>query len=138
MLAVMCGIVLALILLAPPLHVRAPDGDSSAIRVLKTIYAAQIQYRSTFNRFATTLTQLGPPPVSGGTQGPGAAGLIPDSLASGESIGYVFTLTSTAQGYAVVAVPTTLGNTGRRTLYLDQSGVIRQNWGPEPAAAQTR
>jgi len=130
--AALSGLVLALILVAPPWRVRAPE-DSSAIHVLRTIYAAQIQYQSTFNKFAATLDQLGPPLATGQTEGPEAAGLIPHSLASGEASGYLFAVTGTAKGFTVVAVPKTFGKTGRRTFYMDQSGIIRQNWGREPA-----
>lgn len=107
--------------------------ETAAIATINTVYKAQIQYQSTFNKFATNLAQLGPPAGSGGAEGPEAAGLIPASLAGGESSGYVFTLTGTASGYTVSAVPKVFNSTGRRTFYLDQSGVVRQNWGQEPA-----
>ena len=42
-------------------------------------------------------------------------------------------LTATSTGYAVTAVPESFGNSGRRTFYSDQTLVVRNNWGPEPA-----
>jgi hypothetical protein len=33
----------------------------------------------------------------------------------------------------VIAVPDSFGNSGRRTFYSDQTLVIRNNWGQEPA-----
>ena len=138
-LLVVISIILIILFFAVPkmASIQANARETGAISTMKTIYAAQIQYQSTFNKFAGSLAQLGPPAGTGGTEGPESAGLIAGSLAAGESSGYVFTLTSTAQGYTVSAVPKTFGTTGRRTFYLDQSGVIRQNWGQEPATVNS-
>ena len=108
--------------------------EMAAIEELSTINKAEIQYYSEFNQYATALGQLGPP-ASGGAEGPQAANLIPGSLASGSSGGYNFTITTSAQGYSVSAVPKAFGSTGRRTFYTDQSGITRQNWTQDPATA---
>ena len=136
-LLVVISIILIILFFAVPkmTSIQANARETGAISTMKTIYAAQIQYQSTFNKFATTMTQLGPPAGAGGAEGPEAANLIPGSLAAGESSGYLFTLTATPTGYTVSAVPKVFGTTGRRTFYLDQTGVIRQNWGQEPATA---
>ena len=138
-LLVVISIILIILFFAVPQmsKIQANARETGAISTMKTIYAAQIQYQSTFNKFAGTLTQLGPPSGTGGAEGPDAAGLISGSLAAGENSGYVFTLTSTATGYTVSAVPKVFGTTGRRTFYLDQSGVIRQNWGQEAATTSS-
>jgi len=47
---------------------------------------------------------------------------------------YVFLLALTESGYQINANPKTFGATGRRTFYLDQNGIVHQNWGREPAA----
>lgn len=107
--------------------------EMAAIEEMGTINKAEIQYYSQFNQFATTLAQLGPPATAGAAEGPAAAGLIPGSLASGSAGGYNFTITQTPLGYGVSAVPKAFGSTGRRTLYTDQTGIIRQNWSSEPA-----
>jgi type IV pilus assembly protein PilA len=134
-LLVVISIILIILFFAVPkmTSIQANARETGAISTMKVIYASQIQYQSTFNKFASTMTQLGPPAGTGGAEGPESAGLIPGSLATGESSGYVFTMTATPAGYAVSAVPKTFGTTGRRTFYLDQNGVIRQNWGQEPA-----
>jgi type IV pilus assembly protein PilA len=106
--------------------------EMAAIKTLNTINTTEIQYQSQFGKFATAITQLGPPP-SGGGEGPEAAGLISGNLASGTSSGYNFTVTQTPGGYAVSAMPKTFGSTGRRTFYTDQTGVIRENWSQDPA-----
>jgi len=134
-LLVVISIILIILTIAVPqmAKMQANARETGAIATIKTIYAAQVQYQSTFNKFAGNLSQLGPPSGAGGTEGPEAAGLISGSLATGNSSGYVFTLAASPTGYTVSAVPKTFGSTGRRTFYADQTGVIRENWGQEPA-----
>jgi type IV pilus assembly protein PilA len=110
---------------------RLNSAETIVIREVQTIAQAQTQYQSQFGHYASTLTELGP--AHGAADSPAAAGLIPGKLASGEKDGYVFSLTSTTSGYVVNAVPKTFGSTGRRTFYLDQNGVVHENWGPQPA-----
>ena len=88
-------------------------------------------YQSQFGKFAASLSGLGP---AGGTAGPRAANLIPASLASGEKDGYLFVIALTPVGYSVNANPKAFGGTGRRTFYLDQDGIVYQNWSQEPAS----
>jgi len=111
--------------------------EMAAIREIQTINQAQVQYQSQFGQFAKSLSQLGPPASAGTPEGPDAAGLIPASLAGGSASGYNFTLTQTAQGYAISAVPQQFGTTGRRTFYSDPSGITRENWTQDPATASS-
>jgi hypothetical protein len=53
----------------------------------------------------------------------------------GKDDGYKFTLSASLDGYEVHADPLVYGKTGSRTFYPDQSMVIYQNYGPEPASA---
>jgi hypothetical protein len=46
-------------------------------------------------------------------------------------------MTGSAGGYAVLATPVAFGNTGRRTFFADQSGIIHESWGQEPATQQS-
>lgn len=110
--------------------------EMAAVATLRTINTEEVQYQSQFGQYATSLNQLGPP-TAGASEGPQAAGLIPAALAKGESSGYKFAITATPQGYAATAAPTTFGTTGRRTFYTDQTNTIRQNWGREPATANS-
>jgi type IV pilus assembly protein PilA len=134
-------IVVAIILIlaaiaAPKLNQnRMHTQETAAIRQIGTIHTALTQYYSQFGKYATTLTELGPP--ASGQQGPSAADLIPEDLAKGKKTGYNFTLQGGPQGYAISAVPEVFGNTGRRTFYSDQTLVIRENWGAEPATANS-
>ena len=79
-------------------------------------------------RYARSLTELGP----------SASGLIPPDLAAGERQGYKFNLTGTPESYSIQAVPTVFGSTGGRTFHTDQSLIIRENYGSEPATANSK
>jgi type IV pilus assembly protein PilA len=109
--------------------------EMAAIRQITAIHTAQTQYMSQFGKYAESLLQLGPP--ASGAAGPAAADIIPGDLASGIKTGYKFTVEPTKEGYSVTAVPQAFGSTGRRTFFSDQTLVIRQNWGAEPANAQS-
>src|SRR5437764_258793 len=64
--------------------------ETAAMKAVSTIQTAQVQYYSSFNRFAASMQELGPP--ASGADGPSAAGLIERDLASGEKGGYKYTL----------------------------------------------
>lgn len=135
-------IVIAIILViaaiaAPKLNnARMHSQEMAAIRQINTVHTAQTQYMSQFQKFAENLAQLGPP--ASGAAGPAASDLIPGDLALGEKTGYIFTVTGTKEGYTVTAVPKVFNSTGRRTFFSDQTLVIRENWGAEPATAQSK
>lgn len=138
-LLVVIAIILIILFFAVPQYNKARMNaqETGAIQGIKTVYQAQIQYQSQFGDFATSLAQLGPPSAAGGAEGPQSAGLIAGGLAGGNSSGYVFTVTATPTGYSVSAVPKTFGSTGRRTFFSDQTGIIRQNWGSDPATVNS-
>src|SRR3954469_5840075 len=121
-------IVVAIILIlaaiaAPKLNQnRMHAQETAAIQQVKTIHTTQTQYYSQFGRYATNLTELGPP--ASGQAGPSAADLIPDDLAKGKKSGYTFTVQGGPNGYQITAVPDVFGNTGRRTFFSDQTLVI--------------
>jgi type IV pilus assembly protein PilA len=116
--------------------IRENGNETRAVAEVRTLNLAQTQYSSQFGRFANSLAELGPA-TGAGSEGPSASGLIPTDLAKGVSNGYNFTLTGNGAAYTISAVPVAFGSTGRRTFYSDQSGVIHQNWGAEPATAQS-
>jgi hypothetical protein len=133
--------VIAIILLL--LAVAIPERDRThmnaaetvVMREIQTIYQAQTQYESQFGEYASTLVQLGPP--AAGISGPAAAKLIPASLASGEKDGYLFLMNRVPSGFIINANPKVFGRNGHRSFYLDQDGIIHQNWGPEPASVNS-
>ena len=110
--------------------------ETAAIKAIQTIHTMQVQFNSQYGRYATTLTELGPP--ASGAANASAADLIDSSLAGGEKSGYKFTMAGNQGGYAISAVPVAYGNTGSRTFYSDQSMAIRENDGPEPATASSK
>lgn len=132
-------IVIAIILIIAAIAVpklnrtRMQAQEMAAIRHVVAIHTAQTQYYSTFGKFATALAELGPP-ASGAPTASGAD-LIPGDLTSGEKGGYKFTVQGGPNGYSVNANPVAYNNTGTRTFYSDQTLVIRQNYGAEPATA---
>jgi type II secretory pathway pseudopilin PulG len=105
--------------------------EMAAVRQIHTIHTVQAQYMSQFGRYATSLQELGPPPS--GQPGPTGADLVGQDMAQGVKNGYQFVLVGTPTGYTVNANPVTPGTTGRRTFFSDQTGIIRENWGQEPA-----
>ena len=70
-------------------------------------------------------------------EGPAAANLIDSTLSSGEKGGYKFTLSANSGGYIINAAPVAFGVSGSRTFYSDQSMVVRQNFGQEPATVNS-
>ena len=118
----------------PKLNVAMMNArEMAAVRQIHTIHTVEAQYMSQFGKYAAAMTELGPP--ASGSPGPTGADLISDDLAKGEKNGYRFAVAGSQTGYTVLAVPMTYGTTGRRTFFSDQNGVIRQNWGSEPASA---
>ena len=66
------------------------------------------------------------------------AAVVSGDLAAGQKSGYVFTVAASKEGYTISAVPQIFGQTGRRTFFSDQTMAIRENWGSEPATAQSK
>ncbi len=112
---------------------RAFAYEMSAIRGLHAINTAQTQYRAAYHRYATTLPELGPP-TADGISSASAADLIPGDLAHGTKSGYNFTMVGSPQRYAVNANPQVYKTTGSRSFFTDQSTVIREHLGNEPAS----
>ncbi|HYM12623.1 MAG TPA: prepilin-type N-terminal cleavage/methylation domain-containing protein [Bryobacterales bacterium] len=107
--------------------------EMAGIRTLHTINTAQAQYFSTYGRYATTLTELGPP-AGGAASTAAAADLISGDLALGTKSGYLFTMVGTPQGYTANANPQVYNTTGSRSFFTDETTVIREHLGNEPAS----
>jgi len=116
------GFVLVLILLVVFIPQYNKDRMNAqemlAIAEMQKVNRMETQYKSRFRKFATSLTQLDTA-----------------DFASGASKGYHLTLAPAPGGYALAAVPMFFNRTGRRTFYSDQTGILRQNWGQDPATA---
>jgi type IV pilus assembly protein PilA len=107
--------------------------ETAAVRAVQTIHQMQVQYQSQYGRFANSLTELGPP--QSGAASPASADLIGRDLSEGEKQGYRFTLTGGQGKYVVNANPVTYGTSGSKSFYSDETMVIRETHGPEPATA---
>ena len=44
----------------------------------------------------------------------------------------------TPGGYTLTVTPESYNGSGRRSFFSDQTMVIRENWGPEPATASSK
>ena len=76
-------------------------------------------------------------PALARTPGPAGADLVDSKLSGGETSGYKFILAANGGGYVINANPVNFGVSGSRTFYSDQSMVVRQNFGQEPATANS-
>jgi type IV pilus assembly protein PilA len=137
-LLIVIAIILIIITMAGPAYNRVMmhARDTAALNGIKTIHQVETQYYSQYGRYATSLAELGPP--ASGAPSPAAAGLIGNDLALGVNKGYKFSVTGTQGGYQVTAVPETYGKSGSMSLYSDETMVVRVNYGPEPATAQSK
>jgi type IV pilus assembly protein PilA len=137
-LLIVIAIILIIITIAVPKYQQTMrfTRETAAIAAIKTIHQMEVQYQSQYGRFAVSLAELGPP--QSGAPSPAAADLIGTDLAQGEKQGYKFSVTGTPGGYVIHANPTSYPTMGSRTFYSDQSMVIRENYGPEPATANSK
>lgn len=132
-LLIVIAIILVILTVALPKLTNAVRGarETGAVKAITTIHTAQVQYYSSYNRYAASLQELGPP--ASGAEGPAAAGLIERDLASGEKGGYKYTVTATPTGYAITAVPVHFGTDGSKTYFSDSGMGIHYHSGQEPA-----
>jgi type IV pilus assembly protein PilA len=137
-LLIVIAIILIIITIAMPklTHARMFAQETAAIQAIKTLHTAQVQYYSQYGKYAASLAELGPP--ASGAPSAASADIIGNDLANGEKQGYKFTMAGNPGGYLVNAVPTAFGTSGSRTFFSDQSMVIHENDGPEPATAQSK
>jgi len=131
------GLLMLVRLLTPPRLGRQHDSQQTgAIAAIRTLHTAQVEFYSRYGRYAASLTELGPPPS--GAASPSAADLISNDLAVGEKSGYKLALTATPDGYAINADPVAFNSRAGRTFYSDQTLVIRENLGWEPATSNSQ
>jgi type IV pilus assembly protein PilA len=135
-LLIVIAIILIIITIALPRLSRARmyTQETAAIAAIRAIHTAQVTYYSQFNKYATSLAELGPP--ASGAANASAADMIENSLANGKKQGYIFTVTGNQGGYVIQAVPEFFNTSGSRTFFSDQSMTVHEHYGPEPATAQ--
>lgn len=110
--------------------------EDAAIADLRAVAAALESYRRAYGKLPDSLDALGPAPPGGVS--PEAAGLVDAELAGGHKDGYAIRYTikpptahvsedeaSKAEAFSLAASPAEYGKTGRRSFFLDSSGVLR-------------
>ncbi|MGB8540856.1 MAG: prepilin-type N-terminal cleavage/methylation domain-containing protein [Candidatus Acidiferrales bacterium] len=141
-LLIVVAIILIIAAIAIPnlLRARMAANEASAVGSIRTINTSAVSYASTWGvQFPSSIAAMGGTP--GAAAVCGAAQLIDPVLANATSAataktGYYFTYVgSTAtpavggctgfQTYTLVGQPATVGQTGQRGFFSDQSGVIR-------------
>jgi hypothetical protein len=101
----------------------ASANEIGALANMKSISTAQVSYNLDHGQFAPSLDEL--------------RSSLPPDLISGEKNGYRFKLKGSKSSFSIEASPTTFGSTGNRTFYTDETMVIREHEGPEPATADS-
>lgn len=143
-LLIVVAIILVIAAIAIPnlLHARIAANEASAVSSLRTINAAEITYASTYpdQGVAIALGTLGP--GAPGTQASERyAGLLDSVLGCSTAMGsgntctksgYIFNISVPDATHPVVVYnantnPATVGQTGQRYFYTNQTGVIRYN-----------
>ncbi|HUB83453.1 MAG TPA: prepilin-type N-terminal cleavage/methylation domain-containing protein [Bryobacteraceae bacterium] len=134
-LLIVIAIILIIITVSVPAYNKAQmfAREMAASKAVQTIQTAEVMYQSQNGHYAQTLRELGPPETGPSTAA--AAGLISGSLAGGTVGGYKFTLHATTDTYAIGASPVAYGASGRKSFYMDQTGILRANDEPEPATS---
>jgi type IV pilus assembly protein PilA len=133
-LLVVVAIILIIAAIAIPnlLRAKVAANEASAVGSLRTINTSAVAYNITYGAYPQTLLRLGGPASGSATFT--SAELIDAVLAGGTKSGYTFAYTTGATDatgnileYTVTATPVTVGLTGQRRFFTDQSGVIRAN-----------
>ena len=110
--------------------------EDNAIAGLRKLASALETYRTAYGNLPETLLPLGPAPKGGIS--PETAGLVDKELAAGNKDGYSFRYSITPApgsqfdedankraGFTIAASPEEYAKTGRRSFFLDSSGVLR-------------
>jgi type II secretory pathway pseudopilin PulG len=97
---------------------RIAANEASAMMNMRTIHEAEQSYQSRRGEYGT-LTDLQ------------QTLLIPSELASGTKWGYQYSVQVKESGifparFTVVAFPTKYGSSGRRSFFIDETGVLRE------------
>jgi hypothetical protein len=110
--------------------------EQGAIAAMRKVADALKAYQSAYGNLPETLEQLGPPPRDGAS--PEMAGLLDPDLAKGIAAGYRLRYSivpatgeediserNRGAGFTLAATPVVYGRDGRRSFFLDNTGVLR-------------
>ena len=144
-LLIVVAIILIIAAIAIPnlLRARMAANESSAVGTLRSINTANATYETLYDySFANSLPVLGGATVAAGVVAPCTAANLIDNVLSASNTpsksGYNFSYAGASPNgadalcnsdtvYTITAVPVTVGGTGNRSFFTDQSGIIRQN-----------
>ncbi|MBU2541032.1 MAG: type II secretion system GspH family protein [Candidatus Omnitrophica bacterium] len=118
---------LAAIAIPNLLRARLNANESASIAAMQTLSTAAQSYRSANPSYPTNLAALSnaTPPY------------IDSVLAGGTKSGYAFILTGTTNAFTATAAPSTVGTTGNRYFFVDESGVVRYASGAAATSASS-
>jgi type IV pilus assembly protein PilA len=130
-LLIVVAIILIIAAIAIPnlLRSRMAANEASAVGSIRTINTSAVTFSTTYPNagFPGTLAALGG--ASPCTATSTNACLLDAVLAGGTKSGYTFVWTGDGNtpsvGYSITGTPVTVGTTGQRMFFSDQSGVIR-------------
>ena len=133
-LLIVVAIILIIAAIAIPNLIKSKmaANEASAVGSVRTINTGEVNYAASCpaTGFSASLAEL-----SAGSLCTGGKGIIDPVLSAGSKSGYVFTYAATPGSetpplndtYTQTAVPSSIGTTGQRGFYSDQTGVIRYN-----------
>lgn len=104
------------------------DWESAALQILQELSTAVESYRHAFGALPNSLAELGPAPKN--EVSPEQANLISADVAAGAAGGYKFRYLVVGQddpdspSYQLSAIPSTYGQTGKRSFLLDPTGKL--------------
>ncbi len=129
-LLIVVAIILIIAAIAIPNLIKSKmaANESSAVGSVRTINTGEVNYAASCPAvgFSASLAEL-----NSGSACAGGKGIIDPVLSAGKKSGYVFAYAATPGGdglndtYTQTGVPATVGTTGQRGFYSDQTGVIR-------------
>ena len=127
-LLIVVAILLVIAAIAIPSFLRSKiaANEASAVGSLRSLNTACVSYNTSYGQFPAALTSLGPIPA-GGMPSSTSADLIDSVLSAGTKSGYIFVYTpgTSNQSYSITAAPISVGQSGQRMFFTDQSDVIR-------------
>jgi type IV pilus assembly protein PilA len=124
-------LIIAAIAIPNLMRSKIQANETAAVGALKALTESTLLYSNTYGGFPHAISDLGP--ASGGTAPTStSADLIDAILASGIKSGYRFAYVPGATdaagnvlNYTITATPVSVGSTGQRSFFTDQSGTIR-------------
>jgi type IV pilus assembly protein PilA len=140
-LLIVVAIILIIAAIAIPNLIKSKmaANEASAVGSVRTVNTGEVNYAASCPAigYSASLAEL-----SSGAACAGGKGIIDPVLAGGAKAGYKFTYATVAGAdglndtYTQTGVPATIGTTGQRGFYSDQTGVIRYTLtGAAPTAA---